>query len=44
MRRFAKSFLENEPFRESPLRGSIDVGLLGENHHKIKLIAGESLS
>jgi hypothetical protein len=25
-------------------RGFIDVGLLGENHHKINLIIGESLS
>ena len=28
---------------ESPLGGSIDVGLLGENHHKFNLIVGESL-
>jgi hypothetical protein len=26
-----------------PLGGSIDVGLLGENHHKIDFIAGEGL-
>ena len=27
----------------SLLRGSIDVGLLGENHHKISLITSEDL-
>jgi hypothetical protein len=26
----------------SPLGGFINVGLLGENHHKINLIAGEN--
>jgi hypothetical protein len=37
-----QSCLEGRVFY-SPLRGSIDVGLPSENHHKISLIAGEDL-
>ena len=37
-----KSHLKERAFY-SPLGWSIDVGLLGENHHKISLIACEDL-
>ena len=37
-----KISLRNKPFYHI-LGGSIDVGLLGENHHIISLIAGESI-
>ena len=39
-----KIVLRKEPLTLHHLRkGSIDVGLLHENHHKINLIAGEDL-
>ena len=38
---FAKSSYGKKTFY-SPLGGSIDVGLLGENHHKIRVNGGNN--